>query len=206
MDMDANFKKDISEFIKLINHSNEQSKIKKYYFSLVKKYHPDSASSELKNRHNEYMIIINKLYSQGKTKVKEINISSDGVQKTSKSNAKIYVFRDYYGREKKYTNYLEYIMHLGISEFDIGREVLTFGNRNELIKRNTTYIFNYEKNRLEAMQHFYNASKCFNYIINNYPNYVFIEYVKEEYEKVLNLNNYLSNIMVTSDSKELSNN
>ena len=91
MDMDANFKKDISEFIKLINNSNEQSKIKKYYFSLVKKYHPDSASSELKNKYNEYMIIINKLYSQGKTKVKEINISSDGVQKTFKSNAKIYL-------------------------------------------------------------------------------------------------------------------
>lgn len=50
MDMDANFKKDILEFLKLINNSNEQSKIKKYYFSLVKKYHPDSASSELKNK------------------------------------------------------------------------------------------------------------------------------------------------------------
>ena len=203
MDQTQQFKTDLSNFLQIIKNSTNLSEIKKEYVNLVKKYHPDTAPAQLKQKHNEYMIIINKTYSQGKTNVKEVQINEKQAETAQPAAKKVYSFKDYYGREKQYTDYLEYIMHLGVTEYDTGRIVMMDGNYEDSYLKNSPYKPNDNSNLLEAMQHLYNASKCFNYIINNHPDYIFIEQVKEDYEKVIKLNNNLSKNIANSDCKEL---
>ena len=203
MDQTQQFKADLSNFLQIIKNTTNLSEIKKEYVNLVKKYHPDTAPVELKQKYNEYMIIINKTYSQGKTNVKEVQIDENKKETVQAAAKKVYSFKDYYGREKQYTDYLEYIMHLGVTEYDTGRIVMMDGNYEDSYLKNSPYKPNDNSNLLEAMQHLYNASKCFNYIINNHPDYLFIEQVKEDYEKVIKLNNNLSKHIANSDSKEI---
>ena len=203
MDQTQQFKSDLSNFLQIIKNSTNLSEIKKEYVNLVKKYHPDTAPAQLKQKYNEYMIIINKTYSQGKTNVKEVQIDENKKETVQPAAKKVYSFKDYYGREKQYTDYLEYIMHLGVTEYDTGRIVMMDGNYEDSYLKNSPYKPNDNSNLLEAMQHLYNASKCFNYIINNHPDYIFIEQVKEDYEKVIKLNNNLSKHIANSDCKEL---
>ena len=203
MDQTQQFKSDLSNFLQTIKNTTNLSEIKKEYVNLVKKYHPDTAPAQLKQKHNEYMIIINKTYSQGKTNVKEVQINEKQAETAQPAAKKVYSFKDYYGREKQYTDYLEYIMHLGVTEYDTGRIVMMDGNYEDSYLKNSPYKPNDNSNLLEAMQHLYNASKCFNYIINNHPDYIFIEQVKEDYEKVIKLNNNLSKNIANSDCKEL---
>ena len=202
METTQQFKTDLTTFLEIIKNSSNLSEIKKEYINLVKKYHPDTALAELKQKYNEYMILINKTYSQGKTSVKEVQINEN--QKTTQPSAKkVYTFKDYYGREKQFTDYLEYIMHMGVTEYDTGRIVMMYGNFEDSYLKNSGYKPDDNSNLLEAMQHLYNASKCFNYIINKHPDYIFIEQVKEDYQKVIKLNNNLSKFIINSDSKEL---
>ena len=203
MDQTQQFKADLSNFLQIIKNTTNLSEIKKEYVNLVKKYHPDTAPAGLTQKYNEYMIIINKTYSQGKTNVKEVQIDENKKETVQAAAKKVYSFIDYYGRVKEYTDYLEYIMHMGVTEFDTGRIVMTYGNFEDSYLKNTGYNPNDNSNLLEAMQHLYNASKCFNYIINNHPDYIFIEQVKEDYEKVIKLNNNLSKHIANSDCKEL---
>ena len=203
MDQTQQFKTDLSNFLQTIKNSTNLSEIKKEYVNLVKKYHPDTAPAGLTQKYNEYMIIINKTYSQGKTNVKEVQIDENKTKPEQPAAKKVYSFTDYYGRVKEYTDYLEYIMHRGVTEFDTGRIVMTYGNFEDSYLKNTGYNPNDNSNLLEAMQHLYNASKCFNYIINNHPDYIFIEQVKENYEKVIKLNNNLSKHIANSDCKEI---
>ena len=203
MDQPQQFKADLSNFLQIIKNSTNLSEIKKEYVNLVKKYHPDTAPAQLKQKYNEYMIIINKTYSQGKTNVKEVQIDENKKETTQTAAKKVYSFKDYYGREKQYTDYLEYIMHLGVTEYDTGRIVMMDGNYEDSYLKNSPYKPNDNSNLLEAMQHLYNASKCFNYIINKHPNYIFIEQVKEDYEKVIKLNNNLSKHIANSDCKDI---
>ena len=203
MDQPQQFKADLSNFLQIIKNSTNLSEIKKEYVNLVKKYHPDTAPAQLKQKYNEYMIIINKTYSQGKTNVKEVQIDENKKETTQTAAKKVYSFKDYYGREKQYTDYLEYIMHLGVTEYDTGRIVMMNGNYEDSYLKNSPYKPNDNSNLLEAMQHLYNASKCFNYIINKHPNYIFIEQVKEDYEKVIKLNNNLSKHIANSDCKDI---
>ena len=203
MDTTTQFKSDLSNFLQTIKNSGNLSEIKKEYVNLVKKYHPDTAPAELKQKYNEYMIIINKTYSQGNTNVKEVQIDENKAQTVQKAAKKVYSFKDYYGRVKEYTDYLEYIMHMGVTEYDTGRIVMANGNFEDSYLKNSPYIPNDNSNLLEAMQHLYNASKCFNYIINKHPDYIFIEQVKEDYQKVIKLNNNLSKHIANSDSKEI---
>ena len=62
---------------------------------------------------------------------------------------------------------------------------------------NTQQKFNVNDNKrvFDSMQHIYNAIKCFSCILKNYPNYVFIESVKEQFQKVIKLNNNISKII-----------
>ena len=203
MDQTQQFKTDLSNFLQTIKNSGNLSEIKKEYVNLVKKYHPDTAPAELKQKYNEYMIIINKTYSQGKTNVKEVQIDENKAKTEQPAAKKVYSFKDYYGRVKEYTDYLEYIMHMGVTEYDTGRIVMVNGNFEDSYLKNSPFIPNDNSNLLEAMQHLYNASKCFNYIINKHPDYIYIEQVKEDYQKVIKLNNNLSKHIANSDCKEL---
>ncbi|MBO7583875.1 MAG: DnaJ domain-containing protein [Treponema sp.] len=203
MDQTQQFKTDLSNFLQIIKNTTNLSEIKKEYVNLVKKYHPDTAPAGLNQKYNEYMIIINKTYSQGKTNVKEVQINEKQAETVQPAAKKVYSFKDYYGRVKEYTDYLEYIMHMGVTEYDTGRIVMVNGNFEDSYLKNSPFIPNDNSNLLEAMQHLYNASKCFNYIINNHPDYIFIEQVKEDYEKVIKLNNNLSKHIANSDCKEI---
>ena len=203
MNNNQTFKTDLTNFVEIIKNSNNLSEIKKEYVNLVKKYHPDTAPAELKQKYNEYMILINKSYSQGKTSVKEVQINENQKETSQPTAKKIYTFKDYYGREKQFTDYLEYIMHMGVTEYDTGRIVMMYGNFEDSYLKNSGYKPDDNSNLLEAMQHLYNASKCFNYIINKHPDYIFIEQVKEDYQKVIKLNNNLSKFIINSDTKEL---
>ena len=83
------------------------------------------------------MIIINKTYSQGKTNVKEVQIDENKSKTEQPAAKKVYSFTDYYGRVKEYTDYLEYIMHMGVTEYDTGRIVMTYGNFEDSYLKNT---------------------------------------------------------------------
>jgi len=45
-----------------------ETEIKKKYIVMVKKYHPDAATENDKKKHNEFMILLNKVYTGGKEK------------------------------------------------------------------------------------------------------------------------------------------
>ena len=57
MDQTQQFKSDLSNFLQIIKNTTNLSEIKKEYVNLVKKYHPDTAPAQLKQKYNEYMII-----------------------------------------------------------------------------------------------------------------------------------------------------
>ena len=92
MDTTTQFKSDLSNFLQIIKNSENLSEIKKEYVNLVKKYHPDTAPAELKQKYNEYMIIINKTYSQGKTNVKEVQIDENKSKTEQPAAKKVYSF------------------------------------------------------------------------------------------------------------------
>lgn len=177
------FQEDLADFINIKNSAITFNEIKKAYISLVKKYHPDKAPKDFQAQYNGYMILINKVFAQGKTKIKEINDVNISEQK--ETNIKEYTFTDFYGKEKKYKDYLEYLLHYGISEYNSSLLVLEIAgykqNENKVVSsydpNENTYIY-------DAMQHLYNATKCFSYIIRNHKDYIFAPYAKEELEKV----------------------
>lgn len=76
------FQIDLADFINIKNSAITFNEIKKAYISLVKKYHPDKAPKDFQAQYNGYMILINKVFAQGKTKIKE------------------YTFTDFYRKEK----------------------------------------------------------------------------------------------------------
>ena len=194
------FKEDYKEFIQFINNAKDDALVKEEYLKMAKKYHPDTAPSNCKSIYNEFMILINKAYSQGKTNVKEIKIEKEEIKK---SKNRFYSFNDYYGKERKFSNYLDYLMLLGIEEYNSGLLVLNYGNYEDLYIKHTKFIPNNKSFIYEAMQHFYNAAKCFNYIINENPEYIFISDAREQFEKVTRLNNDLSLNILKSNNKEI---
>jgi len=184
---DFMFKKDFFDFLQIIKRSSDDSEIKKKYLFMVKKYHPDTAPNGFESIYNEYMILINKAYSKDKTNVKEITFDE-------KNTNNIYVFYDYYGREKKYKNFLEYVFHLGQEEYNTGLLILSSGTYEDCyLNKQQKFNVNDTKNIYDAIQYLCNSAKCFSYIIENCPNYIFIEDAKELFQKVVKLNNNLSN-------------
>ena len=51
--------------------------------------------------------------------------------------------------------------------------------------KETAYIY-------DAMQHLYNAAKCFTSIVKNHKEYIFASFAKEKLYKVIKLNNDLA--------------
>lgn len=190
------FKKDFYDFLQTVNESFNEYEIRKKYLFMVKKYHPDTAPSGLEFLYNDYMVLINRVYSKGRTSVKEVDIPKKAIDRTFENQKNGYVFYDYYGRERRYTNYLEYIFHLGMEEYNTALLILSNGTFEDCYI-NTQQKFNVNDNKrvFDSMQHIYNAIKCFSCILKNYPNYVFIESVKEQFQKVIKLNNNISKII-----------
>jgi hypothetical protein len=89
---------------------------------------------------------------------------------------------------------LEYVFHLGQEEYNTGLLILSSGTYEDCyLNKQQKFNVNDTKNIYDAIQHLCNSAKCFSYIIENCPNYIFIEDAKELFQKVVKLNNNLSN-------------
>lgn len=154
------FKEDLQAFINILNTTNDETEAKKEYRKLVQLYHPDHAPEKDKNTYNEYILLINKVYTQGKTKTKEtdINTQKEAVNKT-------YYFTKIGPDGKQYSykcyNYYDYLFRIARHEYDIGHELLHFPNLNHSDKKAMM------QNSLEVMQHFRNSIKCYKFLRQN---------------------------------------
>jgi len=87
------FKDDIKKFI-TIAHSIPKEEIKKEYYTLVKKYHPDMYTNN-KTQYDKYMMILNHVYSNIKTNSKsESKIISDEYEKMKVNGKYKFINRD----------------------------------------------------------------------------------------------------------------
>ena len=63
-----NFKEDLQSFISFLQNNDNPDEIRKEYRRMVKLYHPDIAQKNQKQIYNDYILLINKVYSDGKTR------------------------------------------------------------------------------------------------------------------------------------------
>lgn len=192
------FKEDLAEFIKIINNENEESLIKKEYISLVKKYHPDSAPQEKQDTYNEYMILINKVYSKGKTSVNETVIKKHDEQKQTE---KIYSFTSYYNTEFKFTDYYKYIYEKGKNEWDWATCMLGGGGQNHANDPKGL-----SDHTCEVMQHFYNATLCLKEALKHaqkIDDLVTVATCQDMLKRIYKSNNKISKSILNSQDKQL---
>ena len=71
------FKEDLQLFITFLQNNDNPDEIRKEYRRMVKLYHPDIAPENQKQIYNDYILLINKVYSDGKTRAKETVIDTD---------------------------------------------------------------------------------------------------------------------------------
>lgn len=192
------FKEDLQSFISLIQSISDEAEIKKEYISLVKKYHPDKVSEKEKGIYTEYMTLLNKVYSQGKTKVREVQLEKES-NEAANSNSKKYVYTKIsFGKTYSYQcrNYFDYLYKVARGEYDAGHEILHFGkDKNYLDKASI------DKNSLEVMQHYWNAIKCYKYIIQNCKDEVIVSSAKFDYQMVTDANNILARTLALSGNE-----
>lgn len=87
------FKDDIKNFIS-ISQNISKEEIKKEYYNLVKKYHPDMYTNN-KSQYDKYMMILNHLYSNIKTNSKtETKTASDEYEKMKVNGKYTFINRD----------------------------------------------------------------------------------------------------------------
>lgn len=87
------FKDDIKNFIS-ISQNISREEIKKEYYNLVKKYHPDMYTNN-KSQYDKYMMILNHLYSNIKTNSKtETKTASDEYEKMKVNGKYTFINRD----------------------------------------------------------------------------------------------------------------
>lgn len=157
------FKEDLQNFVGIIQSGTDEEKIKKEYISLVKKYHPDRVSEKEKGTYTEYMTLLNKVYSQGKTKVREVQIESESnVDRT----------------------YFDYLFKVARAEYNHGHDILHAG-----------------KDSLEVMQHYWNAIKCYKYIIQHCKDEVLVSSAKFDYQMATDANNILARTLASTGNE-----
>ena len=148
------FKEDLQSFIDFLKTSDDSNKIRKMYHQLLKTYHPDVAPEKDKNLYNDYILLINKVYSAGKIKTKETQINSESIHQ-NQNNQKVYIFSKIGPDGKTYNykcrNYFDYLYKVARGEYDRGHELLHFSGVNHMDKKAV------DQNSLEVMQHYWNA-------------------------------------------------
>ncbi len=196
------FKEDLQNFVGAIQLGADGAEIKKEYISLVKKYHPDRVSEEEKDTYTEYMALLNKVYSQGKTKVREVQIENESnLAAEGKQNPddKKYVYtKTISGKTYSYpcSNYFDYLYKVARGEYNHGHEILHFGkDRNYLDKASI------DKNSLEVMQHYWNAIKCYKYIIQHCKDEVLVSSAKYDYQMTTDANNTLARTLASAGNE-----
>lgn len=194
------FKEDFQSFIDLLKTSDDSDQIKKMYRHLLKNYHPDIAPEKDKSLYNDYILLINKAYSAGKIKTKETQIESEPVQQ-NQNTQKTYIFSRIGPDGKTYNykcrDYFHYLYKVARGEYDRGHDILHFSGINHADKKSL------DQNSLEVMQHYYNAIKCYKYILKNCKDEVFVATSTFELKMTQNAVNVLARTISTSDEKAL---
>jgi len=183
------FKSDLNNLISLINKNASESEIKKAYLQLVKKYHPDSAPENLKASYNEYMVLINTVYSKGKTKVREVKFNNPQTENDFKNDFKI--------DKKKQADYFRKVFDLGKAEFEKGFRSLHENQINQLDRKAI------DENTLEIMQHYLNAIKCYAFILKNCSDRVLLDTVEFDYHMLQDYNAKLAKTLLNNNEKML---
>jgi len=175
------FKSELNNLISLINQNEPESEIKKAYLQLVKKYHPDSAPENLKASYNEYMVLINTVYSKGKTKVREVQFKNPQSEDD----------------KKKQADYFKKVFDLGKAEFEKGFRSI---HENQINKLDRKAI---DENTLEIIQHYLNAIKCYAFILKNCPDRVLVDSVEFDYHMLQDYNAKLAKTLLNNNEKML---
>lgn len=190
------FKEDFQEFVDFLKKTDNPDEIKKAYRKILKTYHPDHAAEKDKELYNEYILLINKVYSAGRTKTKEMKI-----KKEAQAAAQTYVFTKTGpdGRTYSYKcrSYFDYLYKVARYEYDKGHEILHFHNINYLDKKAL------DQNSLEVMQHYWNSIKCFKFLLKNCHDAVILSTCDFELKMVQNAVNSLARTIIASDDKGL---
>jgi len=175
------FKSDLNNLISLINQNAPEVEIKKAYLQLVKKYHPDSAAESDKAAFTEYMVLINIVYSKGKTKVREVQFKNPQTE----------------DNKKKQNDYFRKVFDLGKTEFEKGFRSLHENQINQLDRKAI------DENTLEIMQHYLNAIKCYGFILKNCSDRVLTDTVEFDYHMLQDYNAKLAKTLLNNNEKML---
>jgi len=176
------FKSDLNNLISLINQNASEGDIKKTYLTLVKKYHPDSAPENLKASYNEYMILINTVYSKGKTKVREVQFKNPKTEDD----------------KKKQNDYFRKVFDLGKAEFEEGFRILHEKEPEISIDRKAMDEVN-----LKIMGYYLNAIKCYSFVIKNCSDRVLVDSAKFEVQMLKDYNAKLAKTLLNNNEKML---
>lgn len=188
------FKEDLQSFIDFLKTTDNADETRKEYRKLVKKYHPDFAEEKDKELYNDYILLINKVFTEGKTKTKETKIEND-----EDALKKTYEFSKIGPDGKTYTykcrNYSDYLYKISRYEYDKGHEILHFHNINYLDKEALN------QNTLEVMQHYWNSIKCYKHLLKTCKDPVIISSAQFDIKMVQDAVNMLSRTVINSDEK-----
>lgn len=194
------FKEDFQTFVDFLKHTDSPEEIKKSYRKILMKYHPDHAEEKDKELYNDYIILINKAYSAGRTKTKETEIKTDW-QTAGQNSQQSYVFTKTGPDGKTYSykcrNYFDYLYKMARYEYDKGHEILHFHHINYLDKKAI------DQNSLEVMQHYWNSIKCYKFLQKNCHDPVILSTCDFELKMVQEAVNNLARTIIASDENGL---
>lgn len=186
------FKEDLQSFIDFLKTTDNPDETHKEYRKLVKKFHPDHAQEKDKELYNDYILLINKVFSEGKTKTKETII-----EKKEDVENKTYIFSKIGPDGKTYTykcrNYSDYLFKVARYEYDIGHDIF---HRHGLLSKEAL-----NQNSLEVMQHYWNSIKCYKHLLKTSKDPVIISSVQFDLKMVQDAVNILSRTIAESNEK-----
>lgn len=190
------FKEDLQTFIDFLKNNDDHESAKKEYRRLIKTYHPDHAPEQDKELYNDYILLINKVYAAGKTKTKETEIETE-----PQSKSKVYTFtrKGLDGKDYVYkcANYFDYLYKVARNEYHTGHEMLHFHHLNYMDRKAI------DQNSLEVMQHYWNAIKCYKFILKNCKDPVILSSTDFELKMTQDAVNNLARSLTASDGKGL---
>lgn len=175
------FKTDLNDLINLINDGCAQDEIKREYLKLVKKYHPDRVAENLKSTYNEYMVVLNSIYTKGKTKVQEVKFKKPENEEDKKIQ----------------TEYFRKVYNYGKAEYEKGFRSIHENKINKLDRKAV------DQNTLEIMGHYLNAIKCYGFILKNCSDKVLVDSVEFEYYMLQDYNAKLAKTLLNNNENML---
>lgn len=195
--MNEKFSVDIKDFLTVIQNGNKPE-IKKNYLSLVKKYHPDLVGNELKSTYNDYLILINRIYTQGKLEIKEAPVE---IQDEEEQNQKIYKFTSYYNTEYTFTDYYKYLYEKGKNEWDWATCMLGSGGQN--MANDPKSLSDHTS---EVMGHLYTGIICLKEVMKHAKkvnDLILVTTCDDLIQRIYKTNNNISRSIIQSEEKSI---